>query len=261
MKKKWIAVLLALFAGSFGAHRFYLRQAELGIAYIAIWIWVGKFFGFPISTLIGWYDAYRYMIMDQNEFDRKYNAYFFRDRYGNRREMPRNQQTRRGQYILMDEDAQTTSQNKKTYFELNKRKKESESFKQSGIKKFKDYDIKGAIEDFNKAVELDAEDKALHFNLACAYSISEEASKSFYHLNQARLLGFSDWNKVLTHESLAYIRVLKEFDAWKNNQFVLTQDMVNSLKQHEQEKLELKNNEKKFKTEMLLGQQEQKLFR
>ena len=49
MKNKWIATLMAVFLGTFGVHRFYLRQTEMGLFFIGIYIWV-KFInilGFP----------------------------------------------------------------------------------------------------------------------------------------------------------------------------------------------------------------------
>ena len=248
MKKKWTAVIMAIFGGSIGLHRFYLRQPELGVAYIALLIWGGmlNFFGFPISAILGWYDAYKYLMMDDNEFDRKYNSNNFRDRYGNRRSEPKVQEVRRGKYILMDEDKITT-QGRAGYFDLIKTKKQSESLKQSVIKKFKDYDLKGSIQDFNKALELNQEDMALHFNLACAYSMIEEATKAFLHLDKSVAYGFKDFNRILTHESLAYIRVFPEFDAYRNNQFRLTSGIVQSLEQRirEEKQIELE----KLKTE------------
>ena len=77
MKNKWVAVLLAIMAGGFGVHRFYLRQPELGLLYIGIYFWMSffKILSFPLSTLLGWYDAYRLLMLDQNEFDRRYNSH------------------------------------------------------------------------------------------------------------------------------------------------------------------------------------------
>lgn len=80
-----------------------------------------NFTRFPLSAILGWYDAYRYLMMNENEFDRKYNSQNFRDRYGNRRTEPRVQETRRGKYILMDEDNVTT-QGRTGYFDLIKSK-------------------------------------------------------------------------------------------------------------------------------------------
>ncbi|MBX7162301.1 MAG: NINE protein [Saprospiraceae bacterium] len=254
MKKKWVAIFLAIIGGSFGMHRFYLRQTEIGILYILLLILRNIFsiFGMPISTLLSWYDAYKFMIMDPNEFDRKYNSYYFRDRYGNRREMPKVQNQRRGRYILLDENQETTKRNQSSYFDLRKQRKESQNFKNSGIRKFKDYDIKGAIQDFKRAIDLDPNDKALHFNIACAYSMNEEAANAIIHLNKARLLGFNDWENVMKHESLAYIRVLPEFEAFRNNQFILTDSILERLNKRDRDLLEELQNARKVKTELLL---------
>lgn len=85
-------------------------------------------------------------------------------------------------------------------------------FKKSGIEKFKDYDYEGAIEDFQKALQVDSRDKAIHFNLACAYSLNEEKEKSFHHLAKAVEYGLVDFEKIKTHDALAYIRIQDEFE-------------------------------------------------
>ena len=236
MKRRWTAVILALFGGAFGLHRFYLRQPEIGVVYIFLMIL--NFTRFPLSAILGWYDAYRYLMMNENEFDRKYNS---------------QQETRRGKYILMDEDNVTT-QGRTGYFDLIKSKKQSESYKQTGIKKFKDYDIKGSIEDFKKALELNSQDKALHFNLACAYSMEEEATKALIHLDHAVAYGFQEFDRILSHESLAYIRVFPEFEAFKNNQYRLTSSIVQSLEQRIKAEKELEL--EKLKSEKIILNQE-----
>ena len=239
MKNKWVAVLLAIMAGGFGVHRFYLRQPELGLLYIGIYFWMSffKILSFPLSTLLGWYDAYRLLMMDQNEFDRRYNSHNFRDRYGNRRDQTKEQTSRQGKYILLDEDENTTQKSRRGYFDLYKNKKKSESHKQSGIKKFKNYDIKGAIEEFKLALDLNHNDTATHFNIACAYSVSEKAIEAFKHLDEATSLGFKDFDKIMTHESLAYIRVMPEFETFKANQFRLSSDILQSLNLSKQEEI------------------------
>jgi TM2 domain-containing membrane protein YozV len=233
MKKRFVAVLLAIFVGSFGVHKFYLRQPELGIGYIALFIWFGRFFGFPISAFLAWYDAYKLMTMDQVEFDRKYNSYYFRDRYGRRLENVRKDRKNKGRYIMLDEDAVNVTEfknEKGSYLKPSNRLKEAEQLKQSGIKKFRDYDTKGAIEDFRKAIAISPEDKALHFNIACAYSLEEKAYEAFYHLDQAVINGFREFDKIKTHEALAFIRVMPEFDLFQQNQFRVSQDWLAGLK-------------------------------
>ena len=87
-------------------------------------------------------------------------------------------------------------------------------FKKSGIEKYKDYDYEGAIEDFTKALQIEDRDPAVHFNLACAYSLTEQKENAFKHLALARKYGFKDEEKIKTHDALAYLRVQDEFDAF-----------------------------------------------
>lgn len=238
MKKKFIAVILAIFAGGFGAHKFYLRQPELGIAYIALFIWLGRFFGFHISTFLGWYDAYKLLTMDELEFDRKYNSYYFRDRFGRRLDKaykPYNK--RRARYILLDGEENPIKRARETYLKPSNNLKESEQFKQSGIRKFKEFDTKGAIEEFKKALLILPDDKALHFNIACAYSIEEKPSESFFHLDKAVANGFKDIDKILTHESLAFIRVMPEFELFQDNHYRVTKELLANIKKMESKEI------------------------
>ena len=231
MKKKIVAVILALFAGFVGAHKFYLRQAEMGIGYIALFIWLGRFFGFPFSAFLGWYDAYNLMTMDEGEFDRRYNSYYFRDRYGRRLERSKRRDYRKdGRYILLDDDRSEIKKAREGYLKPFNGMKEAEQYKQWGIKKFRDFDTKGAIEDFKKGLKLSPQDKALHFNIACAYSLEEKAYESFYHLEQAVNFGFTDTDKILSHEALAYIRVLPEFELFQKNRYRSSEEWLLKLK-------------------------------
>ena len=95
-------------------------------------------------------------------------------------------------------------------------------YKNSGISKFKDYEYEAAIEDFRKALEIDARDISVHFNIACAYSLTEEKEKSFFHLNKAVEYGFKDFERIKTHDALAYIRIQPEFDEFESNGFKFT---------------------------------------
>ena len=90
-------------------------------------------------------------------------------------------------------------------------------FKKSGKEKFEEYDYGGAIEDFSKALETNPEDIAVHFNIACAYSLTEQKENSFHHLSEAVRLGFSDVEKINNHEALAYIRIQPEFEEFSGN--------------------------------------------
>ncbi len=237
MKKRYVAIMIAIFAGGFGAHKFYLRQPEMGVAYLALFIWLGRFFGLPFTAFLGWYDAFKLMTMDDAEFDRKYNSYFFRDRYGRRRERSNERTIRRGgRYIMIDDEQPKQDRSFPTVANF-KLRKQAENLKQSGIKKFKDFDTKGAIQDFKKALETHSGDFALHFNLACAYSLEEQTENAFRHLDLAVANGLREYDKIISHEALAFIRVSPVFEAFRKNHFRLNEQMLEDLKNNVQEEM------------------------
>jgi len=89
-------------------------------------------------------------------------------------------------------------------------------FKKSGVDKFKDYDYDGAIEDFTRALQIDNRDPSVYFNLACAYSLTEQKDLAFEALARSFSFGFNDTEKVKTHDALAYLRVQDEFETFIN---------------------------------------------
>lgn len=101
------------------------------------------------------------------------------------------------------------------------RKSKDNPYKKSGMEKYKEYDYNGAIEDFEKSLAVDDSDVATHFNIACAYSIMEKKEKSFYHLSKAVELGFRDFEKIKTHDALAYLRIQDEFETFVQNNYKL----------------------------------------
>ena len=108
-----------------------------------------------------------------------------------------------------------------------KPKPKNNPFKKSGIEKYKDYDYDGAISDFEKALGIDATDLVVHFNIACAYSLTEDKEKAFHHLTKAIENGFNDFEKIQSHDALAYIRIQDEYDEFvKNGYRVKTDESV-----------------------------------
>ena len=101
------------------------------------------------------------------------------------------------------------------------RKSKDNPYKKSGMEKYKEYDYNGAIEDFEKSLAVDDSDVATHFNIACAYSIMENKEKAFYHLSKAVELGFRDFEKIKTHDALAYLRIQDEFETFVQNNYKL----------------------------------------
>lgn len=68
MKDKSTAAILALFMGTIGVHKFYLGRIGAGIAYLI--------FSFTfIPALLGVIDFFVLALMDQDEFNRRYNGH------------------------------------------------------------------------------------------------------------------------------------------------------------------------------------------
>ena len=79
-KEKIIAALLAFFLGAWGFHWFYLGNTELGKKYL-IWCLVGIFTSFlvvgfiplVILEILGIVDCFKFLFMDDDEFNGTYN--------------------------------------------------------------------------------------------------------------------------------------------------------------------------------------------
>ena len=145
--------------------------------------------------------------MSEASFDRKYN---------------------KGRYRVKDRReyrVESTNVMKRHRPSQNKRSRpKANPFKKSGIKKYKEFDLEEAIIDFNKGLEIDPGDIALHFNIACAYSLTEQKDKAFDHLEKAVVHGFKDFNKIDTHDDLAFARIQDEFLTFKANGYKVTGD-------------------------------------
>jgi TM2 domain-containing membrane protein YozV len=227
MKNKNVAGILALLFGSFGIHRFYLGQVGLGILYIVF---------FFISFFISLIDAIVFFSQDQDTFDLKYNKSYFKVVRKERPDYHRQYQSNR------QPGSRPSTISKPAGRPPQRRKVRPNPYKSSGVEKYKEYDYTGAIEDFKKALEINEKDIATHFNIACAYSLTENTERAFYHLDRAVDLGFNDFAKIREHDAFAYLRIQDEFADFAKNGFQLNPITRSSLQENQTaDKLQLPN--------------------
>ncbi len=194
MKNKTTAGIFALLFGPFGLHRFYLGDQKMGKLYAiaTAFLFFASFkINAPIVFIMGivsFIDAMLLFSMDREEFNEKYNQRFLNRPKYTTEPAPRQQPKQ----VPVTADAPNP-------------------WKATGIQKFKDYDYDAALEDFKKSLTVKFDDPAVHFNLACCYSLNERPDPAFFHLTKAVHFGFVDFDKIEKHESLAYLRTLPEF--------------------------------------------------
>jgi TM2 domain-containing membrane protein YozV len=214
MRNRKVAIVFAFLLGTFGVHRFYLGQVFLGVLHCI-------FFTTGVPTLLGIIDAIVFSGMSDEDFDRKYN----KDKY---------KETTRGEYDktysegrYKGQDVPATYQRENTTVARKTRRRGKTTItnntnseaKKAGIKHYRDFNYQEAIVQFEKALESNPSDIALHFNLACAYSLTEEAEKAYNHIHQAVALGFNDIDKISTHEALAYVRIQPQYESFRATKF------------------------------------------
>lgn len=206
MKNKHVAAILAFVFGWAGAHKFYLRDPGSGIFYLML-TFVTSSMRFPIATILGFIDGLRLLMMTPEDFDRKYNVRHYKQK------LPKSRRHKPGA--------------NREYYEVKKQKKNRPTpvairknpFKKSGIKKYKNYDIEEAIKDFHRAIKISPKDISLYFNLACAYSLLEDKDEAFSYLQKAVKMGFKDFERIQTHDDLAFVRIQPEYENFKESGF------------------------------------------
>lgn len=65
MKSRLLTIVLAVFLGGLGIHRFYLGNYLMGVFYL-IFSWTG------IPTCIAWIEALYFLVIGETEFNHKY---------------------------------------------------------------------------------------------------------------------------------------------------------------------------------------------
>ena len=216
-KNRIVAAIMAFFLGGFGAHKFYLGQTGQGIMFFFIFmITLGS--RFPFSFLLGVMDSIRLLTMSDEKFHHKYN----RGAYVNPTHRDSKIERRRQDQLNRNRTPTRVAKRAPTRAAVQR----ANPFKKSGIKKYKDFDLDGAIIDFNKGLEINPQDVALHFNIANAYSLTEQKEKAYHHLAKAVEMGFSDTEMINAKDDLAFVRIQPEWDTFKANGYKLGRGMM-----------------------------------
>lgn len=244
-KNKNLAALLAFFGGIVGLQRFYLGQVGLGL----LMVFFAIFTLGSVSAIIGVIDAIIFLTMSPDKFDLKYNNSDATARH--RKGQPRYRSYRRRYSGSVESDpmgrrdrrisrdeyrASRMNDMRKTdgpYRKRNSRKqvptskrerrmvlKKIDELKTRGIEKFKDYDMEGSIQEFNKILEIDPHNIAANFNVACAYSQLEKPERAMLHISEAVKAGFDDFERIRKHSKLAYARIQPEWEDFERNGFI-----------------------------------------
>ena len=245
MKNKTTAAFLSLILGVFGLQFFYLGRIGLGIFMCMLTFFVHK----PeFAAFIGFINFIIFLTMNDDRFNRRYNKQWWKEQqnqnpqgdyaaqqYAKQQAQERAEQ-QRAQQQAVQQNREARARMRPTappqYQKPQNAQKPSvsqkEGLKQAALAKFKDFDYQGATEDFGKALAIDPADVAVHWNLSCCYSLTEQKELAFYHLQKAVEQGFKDYDKIKTHEALAYLRVQPEFETFARNGFKMTEEMEHS---------------------------------
>lgn len=245
MKDKNVAAILALFLGTFGVHRFYLNQTGLGILYCVLALT-------GISFFLGLIDGLSFLTKDKEKFDLKYNRKHLdvRRRYPHDTDFDRRDRDFRRGYREERQDRQDTRREERSNSRQDRRDRRStheeqermarrkpqrnvrptaNPFRQEGVQKFKDFDYVGAIKAFELALEINPQDIAVHFNLACSYSLTENKQETLYHIDKAVAYGFKDFKRIREHDALAWFRIQDEFTDFAANNFRLPSEKKTTI--------------------------------
>lgn len=197
-RSKITAILLAFFGGMFGIHKFYLKEFSGGIFYIFLAMTISRTI-FPLTTMLGVFDAIRLLFMSQDQFDRKYNNIPQNSPY----RKPRNRNRQPVQRAAQQKVVQRTSRHN--------------PFIKSADRFYKDYALEEAAADYAKALEIDPNNKKVLFNYACVQSLLENSEGSMEALKKLISLGYSDFEKIEKHDDLAFLRIQESFEKFKAN--------------------------------------------
>jgi len=209
--------MLAFFFGWLGVHRFYLGQRGNGVAFLLL-----SFVG--IGFLLGFIDFLVFLFMDEEKFDLKYNRV---DRERRDYERPSRERYARRQPRQRDRRKAPTTRNRRKTTTVNKIS-QVQMHMRAAKEHFAAFDYFEAIAQWQKGLEFEPHNAAIHYNLACAYSLTENAGEGFHHLNEAIKAGFNNFEKLNQQDALAFLRIQPEFDDFVKNKYQLKENNVRS---------------------------------
>lgn len=209
-KSKTTAALIALLGGVFGLHKFYLNDPGSGFFYAIAGIVTRGIFGFPVTILVGVLDAIRLFSMSEQRFNKKYNSESSRRRRSTSGSKAQDRTTR----------DMRSERERYRYNEKITKKQRDNPFRRSADKKYKEFDLEGALTDYAKASEITPADSEMHFSMAGIYSLMENTDKSLHHLEQAMKMGFEDLDLIKNKDELAFLRIQPEYDAFVANGYI-----------------------------------------
>ena len=202
-KDKKKAVMLALFLGALGVHRFYLGQRRRAITYLIFgaiglttFISEGESWMLMIMVIIGFVDAVLLYSLSDAAFHQKFNA-------GG----PEGEQPAHAKGVNAQGRAISSSP-------VNR-------FKRSGVLHFRREEYEQAFADFKRALKQEPEDMAVHFNLACCYSLFGQTGEALQHLAKSVEYGFWNYDKIHEHPALENLRRSEAFRQFVRNDYRL----------------------------------------
>lgn len=208
MKNKNLAGVLALLFGMFGVHRFYLNQRFIGALYF-----IGGIFSiiitaeesFPLvlfPAALALVDSILFFAMPQRDFDRRYNHETANHSWAGRFRQKR-------------------STDRFPRYRNRYHSSELDVLREDALANFRSGYFAAAAERFEQALSIEPLDPMLHYNLAATYAMMEDESLAFSHLDESVRLGFDNWDKIHTHDALAYLRSFPAFDTFVQNGYRL----------------------------------------
>jgi tetratricopeptide (TPR) repeat protein len=211
-KSRKTAAYLSFLTGWIGGHKLYLGDTGGFIFFLILFMLSINIFGLPLTAILAFFEGMKFLNSSDQEFDRKYNGGYVQ------RGDPRLERRREEQMRRYENEDRSRPYDRSAPAQEPQRQR-ANPFKNSGLAKYKEFDLDGAIEDFNKGLDIDPNDVALNFNIACAYSLTEKKDEAYKHLAKAVSLGFNDFDRILTHDDLAFVRIQPEFDTFKQSSY------------------------------------------